>query len=146
MKSSRRRAREGLVQALYQWILTGHEVQSIQGQIVAQPHFARADQDFFSKVLPGVITQNEALDAMLVPFLDRAPQMLSPIEHAILWIATFELVHCPETPFRVVINEAVELAKVFGGTDGHKYVNGVLDRVAAQQRPGEAGAGPSRRN
>ncbi len=140
MKSARRLAREGLVQGLYQWQLTGHDAATIRGHILAQPHFARADQAFFSELLPGVIAQSEVLDGQLLPFLDREPSAVSPVEHAILWIAAYELAHRPETPFRVIINEAVELAKVFGGTDGHKYVNGVLDRLAAVARPQEAKA------
>jgi N utilization substance protein B len=140
VKSARRRAREGLVQGLYQWQLTGHEAAAIQGHIVAQEHFARADQAYFAQLLPAVIAETAALDESLRPFLDREPQAVSPIERAILWIAAFELRHHPETPFRVIINEAVELAKLFGGTDGHKYVNGVLDRLAAQERPEEIAA------
>ena len=138
MKSARRVAREGLVQGLYQWLLTGHDAAVIRGHILAQPHFARADQAFFSELLPAVIAEAPELDARLAPCLDREPAAVSPVEHAILWVAAFELMHRPETPFRVIINEAVELAKVFGGTDGHKYVNGVLDRLAAETRPGEA--------
>ena len=140
MKSARRLAREGLVQGLYQWQLTGHDAAAIRGHILTQSHFARADQAFFSELLPAVIAQSEVLDGQLLPFLDREPSAVSPVEHAILWIAAYELAHRPETPFRVIINEAVELAKVFGGTDGHKYVNGVLDRLAAVARPQEAKA------
>ncbi len=140
MKSARRRAREGLVQGLYQWQLTGHEAPAILGHIVAQEHFPRADQSYFAELLPAIMNDSAALDESLRPFLDREPTAVSPIEHAILWIAAFELRHRTEMPFRVIINEAVELAKVFGGTDGHKYVNGVLDRLAAQERPEEINA------
>ncbi len=140
MKSARRRAREGLVQGLYQWQLTGHEASAIQGHIVTQEHFARADQAYFARLLPAVIAESAALDESLRPFLDRDPGAVSPIERAILWIAAYELRHHPETPFRVIINEAVELAKLFGGTDGHKYVIGVLDHLAAQERPEEIAA------
>ncbi|MDE2258861.1 MAG: transcription antitermination factor NusB [Betaproteobacteria bacterium] len=137
MKSARRRAREGLVQGLYQWQLTGHEAPAILGHIVSQEHFPRADQTYFAELLPAVMAESAALDEALRPFLDREPAAVSPIERAILWIAAFELRHRSEMPFRVIINEAVELAKMFGGTDGHKYVNGVLDRLAAQERPEE---------
>ncbi|MHB8353421.1 MAG: transcription antitermination factor NusB [Burkholderiales bacterium] len=140
MKSARRRAREGLVQGLYQWQMTGQDAAAIRGHIVAQEHFARADQAYFAKLLPAVIAETAALDDSLRPFLDREPEVVSPIERAILWIAAFELRHYPEMPFRVIINEAIELAKVFGGTDGHKYVNGVLDHLAAQERPEEIAA------
>jgi N utilization substance protein B len=140
LKSARRRSREGLVQGLYQWLLTGHEPQVIQANIMAQEHLARADQAFFSATLPAVIAESAQLDQQLQPWLDREASALSPVERAILWLATFELLHHPETPFRVIINEAVELAKLYGGTDGHKYVNGVLDKLAANLRPGEAQA------
>ncbi len=140
MKSARRRAREGLVQGLYQWILTQHEVSFIRAQIVAQDRFARADQAFFDAVLVAVVQHCAQLDARLQPYLDREAKLLSPVERAILWIAAYELLYHPETPFRVIINEAVELAKVFGGTDGHKYVNGVLDRLSLEVRPQEVKA------
>lgn len=145
MKSARRRAREGLVQGLYQWLLTHHEVPVIRAQIVAQERFARADLAFFDAVLGAVVQQGALLDERLQPYLDRRATLLSPVERAILWIGAHELLAYPETPFRVIINEAVELAKVFGGTDGHKYVNGVLDRFSLEVRPQEvkARAAPS---
>lgn len=140
MKSARRRSREGLVQGLYQWLLTANETDDISAGVLAQDHMARADKKFFQEVLPEVIAQSDALDACLQPFLDREASTISPIERAILWVSAFELLHHPATPFRVIINEAVEIAKVFGGTDGHKYVNGVLDKLAAESRPDEVAA------
>ncbi len=140
MKSARRRAREGLVQGLYQWLLTHHEVPVIRAQIVSQERFARADLAFFDRVLAAVVHQSDLLDARLQPYLDREAKQLSPVERAVLWIGAYELLSHPETPFRVIINEAVELAKVFGGTDGHKYVNGVLDRLSLEVRPQEVKA------
>ncbi len=135
MKSARRRAREGLVQGLYQSLLAGHGGREIEAHLLEQEHLARADKTFFSNTLAGILDNTGQLDTMLAPFLDRAPEALSPVERSILWLAAFELRHYPETPFRVIINEAVELAKRYGGTDGHKYVNGVLDRLAVQERP-----------
>lgn len=143
MKSARRRAREGLVQGLYQSLLAGHGSREIEAHLLGQEHLVRADKTFFSNTLSGILGDTGQLDAMLAPFLDRAPEALSPVERSILWLAAFELRHHPETPFRVIINEAVELAKRYGGTDGHKYVNGVLDRLAAQERPLELRSTPS---
>jgi N utilization substance protein B len=91
----------------------------------------------FEALVRGVIEHAGELDAALQPFLDRPASSLSPVEHALLLIGGFELARCPDIPYRVVINEAVELAKIYGGTDGHKYVNGVLDKLAAQLRPAE---------
>ncbi len=142
MKSARRRAREGLVQGLYQSLLAGHGSREIEAHLLGQEHLARADKAFFSSTLSSILGDTGHLDAMLAPFLDRVPEALSPVERSILWLAAFELRHHPETPFRVIINEAVELAKRFGGTDGHKYVNGVLDRLAVQERPLELRSTP----
>lgn len=128
------------MQGLYQWLLTANEADDIAAGILAQDHMARADKKFFNAILPEVMAQSASLDASLQPYLDREATTISPIEHAILWVAAFELLHHPETPFRVILNEAVEIAKVFGGTDGHKYVNGVLDKLAAAARPVEVAA------
>lgn len=141
MKSARRRAREYAVQGLYQWQLAGTRVGDIERSLAEDSEFAEADRTLFVQLLHGASSNVEALEAALRPALDRAPDVLSPIERAILLLATFEFVHMPETPYRVVINEAIELAKTFGGTDGHKYVNGVLDKLAPTLRPHEkAGA------
>lgn len=137
MSSARRLAREGLIQGLYQWQLTAAPATDIATQVLAQPTLKRADQKFFKATLGPVLEQHETLGEALLPFLDRPMDQLSPIERAILWLGAYELTACLETPLRVIINEAVELAKRFGGTDGHRYVNGVLDRLAAQVRPEE---------
>ena len=105
--------------------------------------FARADRDFFVATLRGVIGQQERLTALLATHIDRPFRELSPIEACVLLMGTCELANNPETPYRVIINEAIELAKSFGGTDGHKYVNGVLDKMAAQLRAVEFSAGRS---
>jgi N utilization substance protein B len=141
-KSARRRSRELAVQGLYQWLLAAGDPGGIESHVSeANPGFEKADREYFSLLLRGAIGHAGELDATLTPFLDRATSVLSPVEHAILLLGCFELVHCPEVPYRVVINESVELAKTYGGTDGFRYVNGVLDRVAATVRPVEIQAG-----
>jgi len=102
--------------------------------------FAKADREFFVGTLRGVIAQREALVSQITAHLDRPFSELSPIEACVLLLGSFEMLHHPETPYRVIINEAIELAKSFGGTDGHKYVNGVLDKLASVARPDEVAA------
>jgi N utilization substance protein B len=130
MKKSRRKAREFALQGLYQWELTGDSAETIAAQLREDKAFARIDGDHFVSLLGGAIAQAPALDDLLAPHLDRSVKELSPVEHAILLLAAFELQNHPEIPYRVVINEAVELAKTYGGTDGYKFVNGVLDKLA----------------
>ncbi|HSD59794.1 MAG TPA: transcription antitermination factor NusB [Burkholderiales bacterium] len=148
-RSSRRRSRELAVQGLYQWQLAGDSVEVIEKQLRNQRDFDKADEQFFGELLRGVLARVPELDQALQPCLDRPAAQLSPIEHAILLIGAYELSQRLEIPYRVVINEAVELAKTFGGTDGYKYVNGVLDKLApglrgAEDRSRGAG-GPARR-
>jgi len=100
-----------------------------------QQAFSRCDQEYFNRLLHGAIRESAALRETFSSQCDRPLAELSPVEHAILLLATYELLHVPEVPFRVVINEAIELGKSFGGTDGHKYINGVLDKLAAAVRP-----------
>ncbi len=140
VKSARRRAREFALQGLYQWLLAGTDAKAIEATVRELDGFAKCDLMHFDALLHGGIEQAAALDAVIARHVDRATKLLSPVEHAVLMIGTYELMHCLEVPYRVVINEAVELAKSFGGTDGHKYVNGVLDRCAAELRPAEARA------
>ena len=137
MKSARRRSREFALQALYQWQLAGQSLADLEQQYVQAEGFAKADSKLFSTILSGVLKHAGALEEMLVPHLDRPWKEVSPIESAILLIGAFELAHLPETPYRVILNEAIELGKSFGGTDGHKYVNGILDKLAATARTGE---------
>jgi N utilization substance protein B len=143
-RSPRRRAREFAVQGLYQWLLAGGEPREIAQHVAELEGFARSDRTMFDAIWQGAVAGRAELDALLAPHLDRAPDALSPIEHAVLLVGAYELAHMIETPYRVVINEAVELAKTFGGTDGHKYVNGVLDKVAARLRQAEIEASPAR--
>ena len=139
-RSARRRAREFVLQGLYQWRVGGADEAAIEAQIPEMEDFARADRDFFVATLRGVIGQQERLTALLATHIDRPFRELSPIEACVLLMGTCELANNPETPYRVIINEAIELTKSFGGTDGHKYVNGVLDKVAAAVRPAEVEA------
>ena len=134
-RSSRRRSREFALQGLYQWQLAGTDAATIELQLAAVQGFDKADRAFFSALLAGVIRETQRLEQSLQPYLDRRFAELSPIERAILLIAAYELANQPDVPYKVVINEAVELAKSYGGTDGFKYVNGVLDKLAVDARP-----------
>ena len=136
-KSARRRSRELALQGLYQWLVAGGEAAAIDAQLREHEGYEKADSVHFDALLRGGIEQAAALDTALARHVDRKTSELSPIEHAALLIGTYELMHCLDVPYKVAINEAVELAKAFGGTDGHKYVNGVLDKVAADLRPDE---------
>ena len=140
MKNSRRRAREFALQAIYQWLLNESAAETLLAQLREQKEFPKADQALAEALLRGVIANADALRELLTPFLDRRMKELSPVEHALLLLSAFELRDHVDTPYRVIINEAIELAKSFGGTDGHKYVNGVLDKLAAELRPNEIGA------
>lgn len=139
-KSARHRARELALQAIYQWRMSGGDHLEIEKTTRAEKSLGRYDIELFSQLLRGVVSHNEELVAALAPHLDRDMNELSPIEFSVLLLGAFELSRHPEVPYRVVINEAVELAKTFGGTDGHKYVNGVLDKLAAQVRAVEVAA------
>lgn len=134
---NRRKSRELALKGLYQRLLGGGEAAEIVKSLEDDPDCAKADHGYFESLLAGVTTRQESLDAELGKYLDRPAAELSPIEHAILYIAAYELIHDQTIPYRVVINEGVELAKRFGGTDGYKYVNGVLDKLAAGTRGSE---------
>ena len=135
--SPRRRAREFVLQGLYQRQLSANPNAAIREQVAAAAGFPKADEAYFDVLWAGVTTDYDALVELVSPKLDRRAAELSPIERAILVIGAWELAHRPEIPCRVVINEAIELAKAYGGTDGHKFVNGVLDKLAATVRAGE---------
>lgn len=140
-KSARTRAREFALQALYQHLVGQNAATDIDSFTRDLAGFHKADSVHFDALLHGCIEQSGALDALLTPRLDRPLAEISPIERAVLWIGTYEFQHCPDVPLRVVINECIELAKAFGGTDGHKYINGVLHPLGEQLRPLEAAAG-----
>ena len=137
-KSARTRAREFGVQALYQYLVGQNTLESIDTFTRDLTGFHKADSLHFDTLLTGCIEDREALEAMISPHLDRPIAEVSPIEHAVLLIGAKELSSCLDVPMRVVINECIELAKSFGGTDGHKFVNGVVHSMALQSRPAEA--------
>ncbi|HWP19443.1 MAG TPA: transcription antitermination factor NusB [Burkholderiaceae bacterium] len=143
-KSARRRSREFALQGLYQWLVGGAEPGEIEAHVRELEGFAKADLAHFDALLHGCIREAADIDATLAAHVDRKTTELSPVEHAVLMIGVYELKHCIDVPYKVAINEAVELAKAFGGTDGHKYVNGVLDKAAIDLRPAEVQAARQR--
>jgi len=140
--SPRRRAREFALQGLYQRQLSGNPGAAIRAQLAEAAGFPKADADYFDALWSGVTADYDSLVALLAPHLDRRAAELSPIERAILVIGAWELKDRIEIPCRVVINEAIELAKSYGGTDGHRFVNGVLDKLAATLRAAEMESTP----
>lgn len=139
-KSARRRSRELALQGLYQWLLNRNDIGAIQAHLHDAQGFSKADSEHFDALLNGAIREEERLTGAFAEYLDRPVAELSPIERAALLIGSYELIHCIDIPYRVVINEAVELTKTFGGVEGYKYVNGVLDKVAARVRATEVAA------
>ncbi|MDD2843686.1 MAG: transcription antitermination factor NusB [Rhodoferax sp.] len=139
-KSDRSRAREFAVQALYQVLVGKNDVAAVDAFTRDLAGFSKADSVHFDALLHGSAEQAQQLDALILPLLDRKLSEISPVEHAVMWIGAYELQHCLDVPWRVVLNECVELAKEFGGTDGHKYVNGVLNGLARQLRELEVAA------
>jgi N utilization substance protein B len=139
-KSGRTRAREFALQGLYQSLVGRNTLEDIDAFTRDLAGFAKADTLHFDALLQGCVTQAEALDALILPLLDRKMAEISPVEHAVMRIGVFEFQHCPDVPWRVVLNECIELAKEFGGTDGHKYVNAVLNGLAAKLRVDEVNA------
>lgn len=137
---ARSRARRRALQAVYAWQLSGSTVRDVIAQFAHEQAKEAADLEYFEDLVRGVDTNHEALDEALQPFLDRDIEQVDPVERAALRIATYELRMRPDVPYRVVINEAIEGVKRFGAEHGHTYVNGVLDRAAAQWRAVEANA------
>ena len=142
-KSPRHRARELALQGIYQWRITAGDDAQIEKQIHAEKNLGRYDKELFSRLLRGALGSHADIEALISPHLDRPIEELSPVEYAVLLLGAFELSQHIEVPYKVVINEAVELAKTFGGTDGHKFVNGVLDKLAPQLRTLEFSGRPS---
>lgn len=141
----RRRAREYALQGIYQWLVIKNaggfaDVGAIAKQLAEDPAFAKCQKELFANLIQGVTDHADGLQIQIAPHLDRPMEELSPVEYGALLIGAYELAHDIATPYRVAINEAVELAKTFGGTDGHKFVNGVLDRMAQALRPVEVAA------
>lgn len=138
-KSPRRRAREFVVQGLYQAQVGGQDEAAIRRQSAGVEGFDKADPALYDTLLHESLGHEAELRAALVPHIERGWEEVSPVERGILLLAACELAHHPETPYRVIINEAIELAKTYGGTDGHRFVNGVLDKLAPALRPAETG-------
>jgi N utilization substance protein B len=138
-KSARTRAREFALQALYQHLVGRNPAEDIDSFTRDLIGFHKADAAHFDALLHGCIREGEQLDALITPHIDRKLTEVSPIEHGVLWIGAYELRHCMDVPWRVAINECIELAKGFGGTDGYKWVNGVLNQLAPQLRAQEVG-------
>ncbi len=136
---ARRRARRALVQAVYQWQMTGCDLSEVEAQFCNDDTLAKADREFFTELLRGVVRDPQALDELFAEYLDRDLKDLDQVERAILRLGCFELQHRIDVPYRVVIDEYVELAKTFGAEASHKYINGVLDRAAQAQRALEWG-------
>jgi transcription antitermination protein NusB len=139
-KSARTRAREFALQALYQHLVGRNEATAIDAFTRDLTGFNKADAAHYDALLHGCVAEAESLNTQITPLLDRKLAEISPIEHAIMWIGAYEMRHCLDVPWRVVLNECIELAKSFGGTDGHKYVNGVLNGLAPQLRAAEVEA------
>lgn len=130
----RRKARRFAVQALYQWQLAGANLAQIEAEFRVDNDMSKVDLEYFHDILHGVPREKSELDDKFLPFLDRRLDELTPVELAILRLSTYEMAHRIDVPYKVVINEAVELSKTFGANDAHKYVNGVLDKLAQRER------------
>ena len=137
LAAQRRKARHFGLQALYQWTLSGASATEIEAEFRVDNDFQHTDGEYFSAVLKGVVGDVEALEALFEPSLDRRLDELDPIERNLLRLGTFELRDRIDVPYKVVINEAVSLAKKFGATESHRYINGVLDKVAKELRTAE---------
>jgi N utilization substance protein B len=134
VKTARRQARELALQALYAWQLSGSDPME---QALLLEESGKTDLWFVEKILVGVVTREADLEKLITPHLDRDFKRLSPVERAILYIGAYELASHPETPFKVVLNEAIELGKSYGAAEGHRYINGVLEKIAVALRPDE---------
>lgn len=140
---ARSRARRSAVQAYYQWQMTRQPMEEIISEFESERReLHKADIEYFRTLLRGMAGNAEVMDEELGPLLDRPVRDLDPVERAVLHLGAFELLHCPQTPWRVVINESVELAKMFGAEESHKYINGVLDKLARRVRATEIAAAP----
>ena len=139
VSQNRRKSRELVLKAVYRGMINASELKEIIADAKEDPEYIKADENYFKHLLEGVTGRVTELDSQISVYIDRKLEELSPVEHAILRISSFELMFDMSIPYRVAINEGVELAKLYGGVDGHKYINGVLDKVAASARPNEFG-------
>lgn len=137
---ARKRARRLALQAIYQWQMNAAPVEEIEAQFRTDTDMRKIDTEYFHELLNGVVARCEELDAAYAGFLDREPERVTPVERAVLRLGAFEMLHRIDVPWRVVISEGVELSRQFGSTDGHKFVNGVLDRLGRSAREAEAGS------
>ncbi len=144
-RSSRTRAREFALQGLYQHLVGRNPAEAIDSFTRDLAGFHKADERHYKALLLGCIRESAQLDALITPRLDRKLAEISPVERSIMWIGVYELQHCPDVPWRVVLNECIELGKSFGGSDGHKYINAVLSRIAPDLRAAEVASDPGRR-
>ena len=135
--AARREARSLSVQALYQWHMAGQAINEIEAQFRVDNDFAKVDGAYFHEILHGVPANKGEIDGLILPCLDRPMGEVDPVELAVLRLSCYELLKRIDVPYRVVINEGIELAKIFGATDGHKFVNGVLDKLAPKLRSAE---------
>ena len=139
LAQGRNRARRMALQALYQWQIARQDLSEIETQFLVGPGVEQVDVTYFRELIHEIPAVNDTLQEAVDPLLDRPMVQLDPVERAILWIGAYELLHRPDIPYKVVINEGVDLAKTFGADQGHKFVNGVLDRLARVIRSREAG-------
>lgn len=137
MSRLRTHARRCAVQALYLWQMTGQKLEAIERQFHEEWDLGKSDLDFFRELLYGVPEQSDDIDEALAEFVDRSIDAIGPVELAILRIGVYELFHRPDVPYKVVLNESINLAKMFGASESHKYINGVLDKIAHKQRAAE---------
>jgi N utilization substance protein B len=133
----RRNARQTVLQALYQWEMTHQEISVIENQFEQQEIFLQCDQEYFKEILNNIPLELEIIDGFIKRYIDRALEEMDPIEVTISRIATYELLKKTDVPYRVILNEALELAKKFGAQEGHKFVNGILDKIAREVRRAE---------
>ncbi|MHA7880470.1 MAG: transcription antitermination factor NusB [Saccharospirillum sp.] len=139
--AARRKARRLALQALYQWHITSNSVSQIEAEFLSDNDMSKVDREYFSEVLRGVPATRSELDGHIETFTDRPVKDMTPVELAILRMGAYELIHRIDVPFKVIINEGVELSKIFGASEGHRYVNGVLDKLAQRLRVTEVAAG-----
>jgi N utilization substance protein B len=145
VSNNRSKARAAALQGLYQWHLTGQNVDTIDTEFIIHQNLHSVDQVYFKKLLEGVVQHQYQLDECIEAFLDRPINEVDPVECTILRIGAFEFLFCPDIPYRVILNEAIELAKRFGAEHGHRYINGILDKVARKVRATEFQAQTHRR-
>ncbi|MGR8934880.1 MAG: transcription antitermination factor NusB [Gammaproteobacteria bacterium] len=138
MSQARTNARKAAVQALYQWQMTGHNLNEIERQFIEDGRFKDVHRSYFNELFRGVPQQLDVIDQALSEFVDRPVEKIDPVERAILRIGAYELLNRLDVPYRVIINESINLAKCFGAQDSHKYINGILDKIAQQKRAVEA--------